>query len=789
MIMITPQQYYQEHEDSFENVINTRHILVETRKQAEEILERIHKGEGFRELAREYSLCPSGKESGGELGFWPDGTAVPPYEEAAHSLENIGDISGPVQSQFGFHIIQLLGRKEKLALEECQELVQMLADAENKKNPPRCPKKEHSEEWFGHRVEDPYYWLRDARDPETLAWVAEENAYTDLWFDKKELAEKIDVLKAEKLEPVWQDIYPWADGYAAVKMEEGKAEIYRLNERFEVQERLFEEKIDTNYKEYLAIPCPVNPDYLLVQGLYDGDARCTPLVMEYPSKKILKRIGNTFFAGWSDKEPVIYVPDTIADPKTQESRIQVKACNIESGEEKVIVTADGVIGEIKKSSDGRHMIFEIWKDYTVSYFYSYDEAEGTLTDITGGKAVQMKYADSIGDTYYFVCKEYKSTGEIVAVADKYTLKEARTVLAADEGTLEASFAIGENLFILVTEKVCYRLAQVKNGKMKEIRLPGDMGTVTIAGRTDRNVFLKYESFVEKPMLLSFDGIEMDVIEKSGEDAPEEVMVEQRWAHSAEDGKEIPYFMVRRRDADMDGECPTWIYAYGGYNCSMYPGSKEMIANLDIVSWVMKGGIYVLANIRGGGEFGAKWHEEGMGMRKKNCYYDFIGVTEQLIAEQWAKPERIVISGCSNGGLLMSALVTMRPDLFGCVIDSVPHTDMIHFAEDDRGPMYITEYGNPRESKEYFEYMQSYSPYHNIKETNYPAVYIQTGECDNNVPPYHGKKFAAKMQELNQSSNPILLRVLEKGAHDRGSGSVYWQTIAEMQLFAEKALKL
>ena len=136
---------------------------------------------------------------------------------------------------------------------------------------------------------------------------------------------------------------------------------------------------------------------------------------------------------------------------------------------------------------------------------------------------------------------------------------------------------------------------------------------------------------------------------------------------------------------------------------------------------------------------------------------------------------------------MSALVTMRPDLWGCVIDSVPHTDMIHFAQDDRGPMYITEYGNPRQSREMFDYLLSYSPYHNVKKTDYPPTYIQTGELDNNVPPYHGKKFAARMQAENQSDNPILLRVLAEGSHDRGKGEVFWRTIAEMQLFLEEHL--
>ena len=231
-----------------------------------------------------------------------------------------------------------------------------------------------------------------------------------------------------------------------------------------------------------------------------------------------------------------------------------------------------------------------------------------------------------------------------------------------------------------------------------------------------------------------------------------------------------------------------MYAYGGYNMMSAPWYTEMVTGLNIPKWVQGGGVYVHLNIRGGNEYGPRWHEDGMMMTKRHCYEDFIAIAERVIADGFTSKGKIGITGCSNGGLLMSALVTMRPDLWGCVIDSVPHTDMIHFAEDDRGPMYITEYGNPRGSEEMFRYLLSYSPYHNVKAVDYPPTYVQTGEMDNNVPPYHGKKFAARMQAMNTSDHPILLRVLAEGSHDRGKGEVYWKTIAEMQLFLEQHLK-
>lgn len=403
--------------------------------------------------------------------------------------------------------------------------------------------------------------------------------------------------------------------------------------------------------------------------------------------------------------------------------------------------------------------------------------------------MQVEYIDTIDDCHYFISKENSNLGELLVVEKGQTLQQAKVVRAEKTEVLDGGFVLNRKLYLTMMDNVSAKIVCVKKDGETEIPLPAKFGTLSLSGRTEDAAYFTFESFAFPPVLLRFDGERMEIAMRSSDESYPDVVVEQLFAPSESDGKMIPYFMVRRKDVKPDGQTPTWIYGYGGYNIPALPWATDKVGGLDITRWAMQGGIYVMATLRGGSEYGTGWHEEGMMFHKKNCYGDFFGVTQKLIDDGWTNPKKIVICGCSNGGLLVSTLVTMRPELFGCVIDSVPHTDMIHFTEDARGPMYITEYGNPRESKEMFEYILSYSPYHNVKQTSYPSVYIQTGECDNNVPPYHGKKFAARMQECNQSENPVLLRVLAKGSHDRGSGEAYWQTIAEAQLFVKKALGL
>ena len=529
----------------------------------------------------------------------------------------------------------------------------------------------------------------------------------------------------------------------------------------------------------------------MVHGLYDGDPRQNILLIDSKEKKILSTIRDTFGASWSKNRATVYYVDTLSDSQMQTCRSRVCAYDVYTDTLRVLMEDRGnaILGSVSVSSDKKHLLAEMMDDYSHFRYFAIEEESGSICDLSQGKGMQVEYIDTIDDCHYFISKEASALGELLVVEKGQTLQQAKVVRAEKTEVLDGGFVLNGKLYLTMMDNVSAKMVHIEKNGETEIPLPTRFGTLALSGRTEDAVYFTFESFAFPPVLLRFDGEKMEIAMRSSDESYPDVVVEQLFAPSESDGKMIPYFMVRRKNIKPDGQTPTWIYGYGGYNIPALPWATDKVGGLDIARWAMQGGIYVMATLRGGSEYGTGWHEEGMMFHKKNCYGDFFGVTQKLIDDGWTNPKKIVICGCSNGGLLVSTLVTMRPELFGCVIDSVPHTDMIHFTEDARGPMYITEYGNPRESKEMFEYILSYSPYHNVKQTSYPSIYIQTGECDNNVPPYHGKKFAARMQECNQSENPVLLRVLAKGSHDRGSGESYWQTIAEAQLFVKKALGL
>jgi prolyl oligopeptidase len=225
---------------------------------------------------------------------------------------------------------------------------------------------------------------------------------------------------------------------------------------------------------------------------------------------------------------------------------------------------------------------------------------------------------------------------------------------------------------------------------------------------------------------------------------------------------VPMFIVARKGIDLDGKNPTLLTAYGGFAVSLTPTFTR-----SIYMWLEHGGVYAVANLRGGYEYGEDWHRAGMLDKKQNVFDDFAAAGEYLIAQKYTDRDHLAIQGGSNGGLLMGAAVTQRPDLYKAVVCQVPLLDMLRYDNFQIAKLWVAEYGSPHDPTQ-FEWLYSYSPYHHVKDgTKYPAVLLMTADSDSRVDPMHAKKMAARLQVANAGPNPILLRIETKAGHGAG----------------------
>src|SRR5699024_43653 len=276
--------------------------------------------------------------------------------------------------------------------------------------------------------------------------------------------------------------------------------------------------------------------------------------------------------------------------------------------------------------------------------------------------------------------------------------------------------------------------------------------IDIAGKkTDSEMFLNYTSFLDPSRInrYDFEADKLEMILEEGLTTGEASEFETKQIfYTSKDGTKVPMFITHKKGIELTGDHPVLLYGYGGYNISMTPNyspSRKM--------WLNAGGIYVEANLRGGGEYGEEWHLDGILEKKQNVYDDFIGAAEWLIHHNYTNPKRLAIMGGSNGGLLVGASITQRPDLFGAALCLVPVTDMLRFHKFTVGRFWTTEFGNAEENEEHFRFMYAYSPLHNVKDgTEYPPTLITTADTDDRVVPLHAYKFAAELQKKQAGDN-------------------------------------
>jgi prolyl oligopeptidase len=312
--------------------------------------------------------------------------------------------------------------------------------------------------------------------------------------------------------------------------------------------------------------------------------------------------------------------------------------------------------------------------------------------------------------------------------------------------------------------------------VRTVELPG-VGTAAgfYGDRGDTSTYFTFSSFAVPPSIFRYDLVsgESELYFQPDIDFDPAAYETRQVFYRSKDGTRVPMFITHRKGLKLDGANPTLLYGYGGFNISLEPGFR-----VSRLAWLEMGGIYAVANLRGGGEYGRAWHEAGKKMNKQNVFDDFIAAAQYLIDEGYTSSEKLAIQGGSNGGLLVGAVMTQRPDLFAVALPAVGVMDMLRFDAFTAGRYWTDDYGSATESEEMFRYLRGYSPYHNLVDgTEYPATLVTTADTDDRVVPGHSFKFAARLQEAHRGENPVLIRIETRAGH--GGGKPTWMQIEEL----------
>ena len=424
------------------------------------------------------------------------------------------------------------------------------------------------------------------------------------------------------------------------------------------------------------------------------------------------------------------------------------------------VTEDGkyLIIEVSLGTDSKNLVF--YKDL--------QQEDSEVVELISEFEASYGVIDNDSGVFWIQTDLDAPRGKVIALdvnhPDKSNWQEIISETAEtleDVGVLNNQFVIN----YLKDARSQIKIFNLNGSLVREVELPGIGSAGGFDGkRYDTETFYTFTSFTTPATIYRYDMVtgESSIFRQPQVDFnPEEYQTKQIF-YTSKDGRQIPMFITHKKELELDGNNPTYLYAYGGFNISVTPSFS--ISNL---VWMEMGGIYAVPNLRGGGEYGEEWHQAGMKDKKQNVFDDFIAAGEWLIENKYTSKSQLAIAGGSNGGLLVGACMTQRPDLFAAAIPAVGVLDMLRFHKFTIGWAWCSEYGNP-DNEEDFKILYAYSPLHNLKEgTSYPATMIITADHDDRVVPAHSFKFAAALQTTHTGDNPVLIRIETKAGHGAG----------------------
>lgn len=645
------------------------------------------------------------------------------------------------------------------------------------------------DDYHGFKVQDPYRWLEDFESDEVKRWVDEQNRLT---FDFIRSTPFYDKIKNRLTELMNYPRY-------SVPVKAGERYFFFKNDGLQNQSVLFMREglkgkdilvIDPNKFSEDGTVALMNLSYskdgrFLAYGVSTSgsdwqEIRIRDVLTGKDYDEVLKWCKFSSIAWLPDNSGFYYnrFPEPGTVPKGEENnynKVYFHRLGTPQSEDRLVyerpdakelnfypqITEDGkyLILTVTHGTSPKNRIYYRKLNSNDDFIRLLDEADASY-DFIGNK----------GDVFYFVTDLNAPRYRIIAIdVNKPERKNWVEVIPEKKSVISNARIINDHFVVVYTEDVKHKIEiYTLDGKfVKEIKLP-TAGTVSgLSGKQkDTEMFFGFTSFLFPLNVYRYDfkteKLELFFESKLKDFNAGDYVVKQVF-YESKDGVKVPMYVVHKKDLKLDGNNPALLYGYGGFNISIMPSFSAIR-----LLWLEIGGIYAVANLRGGSEYGEEWHQAGMLDKKQNVFNDFISAGEWLIKNGYTNSKKLVINGRSNGGLLVAACMVQRPDLFGAVVCEVPVIDMLRYHKFTVGRYWVPEYGNAEANPEHFKFLYAYSPLHNVKKgVVYPPTIITTADHDDRVVPLHAYKFTATLQSANAGDTPILLRVETKAGHGAG----------------------
>ena len=654
--------------------------------------------------------------------------------------------------------------------------------------------------YFGEKLNDPYYWLEDDHSEETKAWVKAQNEVTFGYLEKIPFRKQL----KERMEKLWnyeKISAPFTEGeYTYFYKNDGlqnQSVVYRKDAQGKEEVFLDPNRFSKDGTTSLGGLNFSKDGSLVAYAISEGGSDWRKvIVMKAATKEV---IGDTIvdikFSGvsWYKNEGFYYSSydkpkGSELSAKTDQHKLYFHKLNTAQKDDKVIFGLNEkrrYVGGYVTEDENYLIISGATSTSGNELYYKDLSKNGPIINIVNNFDNDNNVLDNVG-TKFYVETNYNAPNKRIVTFDLAKPGQENWVdfILETENVLSPSSGGG----FIFAEYMKDAVSQIKqydyNGKLvREVELPGIGSAGGFGGKKEETtLYYSFTNYVTPGTIYSFDPKtgSSKVYNKPKVDFKSEDYESKQVFYTSKDGTKIPMIITYKKGTELNGKNPTMLYGYGGFNVSLTPSFS--IAN---AVWLENGGVYAVANLRGGGEYGKKWHNAGTQMQKQNVFDDFIAAAEYLIAEKYTSSDYLAISGRSNGGLLVGATMTQRPDLMKVALPGVGVLDMLRYHTFTAGAGWAYDYGTSEQSKEMFDYLKGYSPVHNVKAgTKYPATLITTGDHDDRVVPAHSFKFAAELQAKQTGSNPTLIRIDVNAGHGAGkSVAATIQEFVDMQVFA------